>query len=140
MEREVYVLGATLAQDFGETGLVDKLSRYETRSGRGLERALRLLERLRALSAVAGKVRSSARNGFVPSPRPVAAPSPETPAPACPAQADAPPPPPKNSRFPAEFGFVSQNRAALIGSVSPLAVLAAEAGGAPRIRWPVGLP
>jgi hypothetical protein len=140
--REVYVLGATLWQDFGESGFLDKLSRYEARSGRALERALRVLERLRALSPVPkerGKPQNSAKVGFVPSAEARAAAAAES----SPARSSAPRPDPlpgegKESRFPAEFGFVPQNRASLFGSVSSLAVALAELTRAPEIRLPPG--
>ena len=126
VRRELFVLGATLRQDFGEAGFIDKLSRYETRSARALERALGLLERLRALEPPP-KPRKSAEIGFVPpdrSPPPTAAPSEEG--------------PPPFWRFPAEFGFVPQNRAGLFGSASAVAIALDGLTRPPEIRWPPG--
>ena len=125
-QREVCVLGATLWQDFGEGG-------YESRSGRALERALRVLKRLRALSAPpkpGEKPQAAAAIGFVPTA--AAGPAPAAGRPA--RRAAGRPEEVAEPRFPAGFGFVPQNRAAPFGSVSALA----ELTRAPEIRWPPG--
>lgn len=140
VKREVYVLGETLRQDFAEGGFVEKLSRYESRSGRALERHLRLLQRLRSLAAAAEADRERRKAAPLGVVRPSAAPKvPEAPAPAA-EPAPAPVPSGPISQFSAEFGFVPQNRAGLLGSVSHTALALAELTRAPEIRWPPGWP
>jgi hypothetical protein len=68
-QAELFAIGQTFWRDFKDEGFLDKLSRWEARCARGLERCVRLLKLLQAAPAAperAGEPRISAEFGFVP--------------------------------------------------------------------------
>jgi hypothetical protein len=114
---ELFAIGQTFWRDFKDEGFLDKLSRWEARCARGLERCVRLLKLLQA---------------------------PPKPAAAAPQAEPAAPERPGEPRISAGFGFVppafADVRQAALGGVSQLALALARLMRTPEIQWPPGLP